>query len=408
MSIAAAATSILTVNSGSSSLKFALFDPAATLHTTHTGRIERIGTPDAVFSVQSDEPGQSFTRPVVAGDHAAAVTALMAWIAAHEQDIGLAAIGHRVVHGGPRHHAPQRIDAALLADLRALVPLDPAHLPDAISTMAAFGERFAHLPQFACFDTAFHHDLPRVARLLPIPRRYETQGLRRYGFHGLSYTFLMEELRRQEGAESAHGRVILAHLGNGASLAAVHQGRPVDTSMGLTPASGVPMATRAGDLDPGLAWYLARTEGLDAQQFNDLVNTRSGLLGMSETSGDLRELLRRETGDVRAAEAVAVFCYQVRKSIGALAAALGGVDHLVFSGGIGENLPEARTRICNGLAFLGITLDDVPNAAGAGRISTRTSRVKVHVIRTNEELVIARAVCRLLGLDATPPSPAPP
>jgi acetate kinase len=222
----------------------------------------------------------------------------------------------------------------------------------------AFLRRFPNLSQVACFDTAFHHHLPRVARLLPIPRRFEAQGVRRYGFHGLSYAFLMEELARLAGAEAAQGRVILAHLGNGASLAAVRSGKSIDTSMSFTPTAGVPMSTRSGDLDPGLVWYMARTERTSAQQFNEMVNSHSGLLGMSETSSDMRDLLECETRDVRAAEAVALFCYQIKKWIGAFAAALGGLDTLVFAGGIGENAPVVRARICDGLGFLGIQLEE--------------------------------------------------
>jgi acetate kinase len=271
-------------------------------------------------------------------------------------------------------------------------------LPEEIQLTEAFHRRFPDLPQVACFDTAFHHDLPRVARLLPIPRRYEAQGVRRYGFHGLSYEFLMGELSRLAGSEAAQGRVILAHLGNGASLAAVHHGKSVDTSMSFTPTAGVPMSTRSGDLDPGLVWYLARTEGLDAKRFNEMVNFQSGLLGVSETSSDMRDLLEHESGDVRAAEAVALFCYQVKKWIGAFAAALGGLDTLVFAGGIGENAPPVRTRICDGLGFLGIELQEKRNVANEGVISAATSRVGVRVIRTDEEQMIARSVCRALGI----------
>jgi acetate kinase len=250
----------------------------------------------------------------------------------------------------------------------------------------------------ACFDTAFHDDLPRVARLLPIPRRYEAQGVRRYGFHGLSYAFLMGELARLAGEKAAQGRVILAHLGNGASLAAVRDGHSVDTSMSFTPTAGVPMSTRSGDLDPGLLWYLARTQKMTAKQFNEMVNFQSGLLGISETSSDMRDLLKHETQDVRAAEAVALFCYQAKKWIGAFAAALNGLDTLVFAGGIGENAPPVRARICEGLEFLGIALDEKRNAANAGVISTAAGRVAVRVIHTDEELMIARIVCRTLGL----------
>jgi acetate kinase len=288
----------------------------------------------------------------------------------------------------------------MVEELRRLSPFDPEHLPEEILLTEAFHRRFPDLPQVACFDTAFHHDLPRVARLLPIPRRYEAQGVRRYGFHGLSYAFLMGELARLAGAEAAQGRVILAHLGNGASLAAVHYGKPMDTSMSFTPTAGVPMSTRSGDLDPGLFWYLARTEGLDAKRFNEMVNFQSGLLGVSETSSDMSDLLDHETQDMRAAEAVALFCYQIKKWIGAFSAALGGLETLVFSGGIGENAPTVRARICDGLGFLGITLEEEQNMANAGVISSAASRVSVRVIRTDEEGMIANMVCRVLGLGA--------
>lgn len=324
--------------------------------------------------------------------------ALMAWMEEHEKDGGLIAAGHRVVHGGPNYHEPQRVTPELLEELRRLTPLDPQHLPEEISLMEALHRRFPQLPQVACFDTAFHHDLPRVARLLPIPRKYEAQGVRRYGFHGLSYEFLMGELIRTESEIAARGRIILAHLGNGASLAAVRDGKPVDTSMGFTPAAGVPMGTRSGDLDPGLAGHLARTEGMDAKQFDELVYFKSGLLGVSETSSDMRDLLRREAEDPRAADAIALFCYQLRKWIGAFAAALGGLDTLIFSGGIGENAAAVRARICAGLGFLGIDLDQPRNEGHAAVISVDGARVTVRVMRTNEELVIARAACRLLGL----------
>ena len=250
----------------------------------------------------------------------------------------------------------------------------------------------------ACFDTAFHHDLPRVAQLLPIPRRYEAQGVRRYGFHGLSYAFLIGELARLGDPAATTGRVIIGHLGNGASLAAVRDGKSMDTSMSFTPTAGVPMSTRSGDIDPGLVWYLARTEKMSAKQFNEMVNFQSGLFGISETSSDMRDLIDHETHDVRAAEAVALFCYQVKKWIGAFAAALGGLDTLVFAGGIGENSPAVRARICDGLGFLGIELEEERNAASEGVISTAASRVAVRVIHTDEEWMIAKTVCSVLGL----------
>ncbi len=391
-------TCILTINGGSSSIKFALFQVGDSIDRILKGRIERIGLPDTTFSAESAEKADSFSRPVTAPDHTAAVGALMDWI---DERIGcdqLAGIGHRVVHGGPKYSEPTRITREVVEDLRQLSPFDPEHLPEEIRLTEACHRRFPDLPQVACFDTAFHHDLPRVARLLPIPRRYNAQGVRRYGFHGLSYAFLMEELARVAGAEEARGRVILAHLGNGASLAAVHNGKPVDTSMGFTPAAGLPMSTRSGDLDPGLVWYLARTDGIDAKRFNEMVNSESGLAGVSETSSDMRDLLEHEADDVRAAEAVALFCYQVKKWIGAFAAALGGLETLVFAGGIGENAHVVRARICEGLGFLGIELEPSRNETRAAVISTETSRVTVRVMATDEEWVIAKTVCRVLGL----------
>jgi acetate kinase len=389
---------VLTINGGSSSIKFALFDADPMLRRILAGRIERIGLPEATFVVKGLNEADNFTRPVTAANHTAAVGALMDWIEERIRRGELTAVGHRVVHGGPKYSEPQRITTQMVEELHQLQPFDPEHLPEEILLTEAFHRRFPDLVQVACFDTAFHHDLPRVAQLLPIPRGYEAQGVRRYGFHGLSYAFLMEELARVAEPQAARGRVILAHLGNGASLAAVNEGKSVDTSMGLTPTGGVPMSTRSGDLDPGLVWYLARTEKMSAKQFNEMVNFQSGLLGVSETSSDMRDLLDRETQDVRAAEAVALFCYQAKKWIGAFAAALGGLDTLVFAGGIGENAPRVRARICDGLGFLGIELEEKRNAANEGVISAAASRVTVRVIRTDEELMIAKTVCGVLGL----------
>jgi len=389
---------VLTINGGSSSIKFALFEAEESLQRKLEGSVERIGLPGSSFSVKSIGGGESSSRQINAPDHAAAVEALMNWIEDRIQRGELSAVGHRVVHGGPNYSEPQRITPAMIEELHRLTPFDPQHLPGEILLTEAFHRRFPRLPQVACFDTAFHHDLPRVARLLPIPRRYEAKGVRRYGFHGLSYAYLMEELVGLGDPAATQGRVILAHLGNGASLAAVRDGRSVDTSMGFTPTAGVPMSTRSGDLDPGLIWFLAQTEGMNAIQFNEMVNFQSGLLGVSETSSDMRDLLATEAEDVRAAEAVALFCYQAKKWIGAYAAALGGLDTLVFAGGIGENAPAVRDRICEGLGFLGIELNESHNAKAAEVISTDGSRVTVRVIRTDEELMIARSVCRVLEL----------
>lgn len=395
--------SILILNGGSSSIKFALFSIQPSLALKFKGQIERIGTPEAVLSMQDGEHQTHVTPLVLATDYASAVKLLIDWIDEKEIDGVLIAVGHRIVHGGPHFHEPQLLTSTLMADLRQLTPLDRQHMPGEISLARAFQQRFPQVPQIACFDTAFHHDLPRVAQMLPIPRRYEAQGVRRYGFHGLSYEFLMSELIRTDGADAARGRIILAHLGNGASLAAVTDGKPIDTSMGFTPTAGVPMGTRSGDLDPGLVEYLARTEIMDAKAFNELVNFKSGLLGVSETSADMRDLLAMEAEDPRAAEAVALFCYQVKKCIGSYAAALGGLDTLVFAGGIGELAPVVRARICAGLGFLGIELDASTNERSADLISADGGRVIVRVIRTNEELVIARSVCNVLRFNDTTP-----
>jgi acetate kinase len=381
---------ILTINGGSSSIKFAVFEAGKQILK---GAIERIGLPASTLRVDGSE------LVVKIPDYAAAVSVLIQWIEKHAH--ALSAIGHRVVHGGPKYCKPERITAKMVEELKRLQSFDPEHMPEEILLIEALRQRFPDCPQVACFDTAFHHDLPRVAKMLPIPRRFEALGVRRYGFHGLSYEFLMEELARLAKPTAAEGRIILAHLGNGASLAAVHRGKPMDTSMGFTPAAGVPMSTRSGDLDPGLVGYLARSEGFDAKRFNKMVNFESGLLGISETSSDMRDLLERETKDVRAAEAVALFCYQVKKWIGAFAAALGGLDTLVFSGGIGENAPTVRARICAGLQFLGLELDEKQNGSNQGVISSSGSSVAVRVIHTDEEHTIAKTVSRVLNLENT-------
>lgn len=391
-------TRVLTVNGGSSSIKFALFEADGAMQRILDGKIERIGTPAAHMSAKGPQPSDSLSQPISAPNHQAAVDALMDWLEARIGRGELAAVGHRVVHGGPRYTEPQRITPDMIETLHQLEPFDPEHLPEEIQLTEAFFRRFPDLPQVACFDTTFHRDLPQVARLLPIPRRYEARGVHRYGFHGLSYAYLMEQLGRVAGIEAAKGRVILAHLGNGASLAAVRGGRPIDTSMAFTPTAGIPMSTRSGDLDPGLVWYLNRVENIDSRQFNHMVNFESGLLGISETSGDMSELLEQEASDRRAAEAVAIFCYQVKKWIGAFAAALGGLDTLIFSGGIGENAPVVRLRACNGLGFLGIEIDGQQNNANAAVISTDASRVAVRVMHTDEEWMIATTICRVLGI----------
>jgi acetate kinase len=393
---------ILTMNGGSSSIKFALFEAGLSVRRILDGGIERIGLPGCSLQVRGETAAERFSRPVDAPDHTAAVGALMDWVEHREGQAALTAVGHRVVHGGPKFTEPQPITASMLDELRRLSPLDPRHLPEEILLIEALSKRYPALPQVACFDTAFHRDLPRVARLLPIPRRYEAMGVRRYGFHGISYAFLLKELARLAGADAAQGRLIFAHLGNGASLAAVRAGKSVDTSMGFTPSAGIPMSTRSGDLDPGLVGYLARTEGMTPERFDEMVTAQSGLLGVSETSSDMRDLLACEARDVRAAEAVALFCYEVKKWIGAFAAVLGGLDTLVFAGGVGENAPSVRARICEGLEFLGIELEGKCNRANEQLVSAASSRVPIRVIHTDEERMIAESVCSVLDLGTRP------
>jgi acetate kinase len=392
---------ILTVNGGSSSLKFAVFDHgqahAGSPQREMAGKIERIGLPDARLTVSGPDGKAMETTTVDVSDLGASAEVLVALLDKHIGCEALAGVGHRVVHGGPRYHRTEPITAEVIAELRRLSPLDIDHLPGEIALIERFQRLRPGLLQVACFDTSFHHDMPRVAQIVPIPRRYEAAGVRRYGFHGLSYAYLIEELTRVAGPKAAAGRIILAHLGSGASLAAVRHGKSVDTTMGLTPASGIVMATRTGDLDPGLPFFLAESSGTTTEQFHYLVNHESGLLGVSETSPDLRDLLAREQHDVRAADAVSLFFYQARKAIGSLAAALAGLDILVFSGGIGENSPEARARICEGLEFLGITLDQAHNQANEPVISAGDSLTDVRVIRTDEESMIARGVASLLA-----------
>ncbi len=385
----------LTLNAGSSSLKFALFGGGPTPERVLSGAFGRIGMPGVTFKLEQLASPDTEQAEICSPNHASCLDYLLKRLAEIPGAEGFCAVGHRVVHGGARYGDPQVITPTMMDELRRLCPFAPEHLPAEIALIDAMAERFPNLPQVACFDTAFHRELPRVARLLPIPRRYEAAGIRRYGFHGLSYKFLMEELARIAGQETANGRIILAHLGNGASLAAVRDGKGIDTSMGFTPAAGLVMGTRSGDLDPGLAAYLASTERMTTQQFHELVNHKSGLLGLSETSSDMRELLALEDKDPRAAEAVELFCYQAKKWIGSFAAALDGVDTLVFSGGIGENNPSIRTRICAGLTFLGIELNESANAQNSPLISLGS--VAVRVIRTDEEMMIARLASRVLG-----------
>lgn len=380
---------MLVINAGSSSIKFALFNGGKSLKKTQYGQISRIGLPGTSLTLS----GKQESTNLPSDDYASAIESLINWLQSHSDLYDGITIGHRVVHG-MEHTEPALITTELLQQLKQIIPYDPDHLPNEIKLIEALRKHYPRSKQYACFDTAFHQTMPRVAKMLPIPRRFEKMGLRRYGFHGLSYNYLMQALKNMEGKKASNGKVVLAHLGNGASLAAVYGGKSMDTSMGFTPGSGVVMSSRSGDLDPGAAWFMMKAEKLSPNQFNQLVNHKSGLLGVSETSGDMSDLLEKESSDVRAAEAIELFCYEAKKWIGAFATVLGGIDTLIFTGGIGENSSVIRARICNGLQFLGIELNKNLNLKNQGLISK--GKVTVRVMRTDEEAMIAKIVNGLI------------
>jgi acetate kinase len=388
---------ILTINGGSSSIKFALFRVGKIPARLFYGKIDRIGLENSTFTFNNKKGVYQTIPEAGISDYHSSVIFLMDWLEKQIDFSYLRGVGHRVVFG-MKHTEPELITKKLLDELHSIATFDPDHLPSEIELIEVFSQRYPKLMQVACFDTAFHHTMPKVAKLLPIPRRFHKIGIQRYGFHGLSYAYLIEELKRLAGKRVANGRVILAHLGNGASLAAVHKGKSIDTSMGFTPSGGIIMGTRPGDLDPGVAWFMMKSENLTPKQFNNLINHESGLLGISETSSDMRDLLSRETNDIRAAEAVELFCYQTKKWIGSFAATLGGLDTLVFAGGIGENCPVIRSRICEGLGFLGIGLNEKKNRKNAPIISKEKKSVAVRVIHTDEEWMIAKTVGQILNI----------
>ncbi|MCI0459920.1 MAG: acetate kinase [Gemmataceae bacterium] len=384
------ASLVLTLNAGSSSLKFALYRLGAAEDLLARGNLERIGLDGGTFRAQGGNGEQLAARETSLPDHAAALAVLLDWLSGSLQGQGLTAVGHRVVQGGPHFTQPHAITPEVLATLRQLVPLAPNHLPGELLAIEASARAFPGVPQVACFDTAFHTTLPPHARRFALPRELYDEGVRRYGFHGLSYQYVVEELRRVAGPADAEGRVVIAHLGNGASMAAVRGGRSVDTTMGLTPLGGLVMGTRCGDLDPGVILYLLREKALGVTEADELLHARSGLLGVSGTSPNMHDLIERQASDPRAAEAIDLFCYQARKFIAALAAGLEGLDTLVFTAGIGEHAPYIRARICQGLEFLGVVLDPARNDANSAIISRDRQPVTVRVVKTNEELMIAR------------------
>lgn len=387
---------ILTINSGSSSLKLAIFQGGADVRQVWSGSVESIGASRSDMRA-FDADGTLITsqQPQVATQREA-LELLLASLGERASDSAIDAIGHRLVHGGRTFSQPQVLDDEALAALRQLIPLAPNHLPAELDAIGLLGQRYPQTPHVACFDTAFHRTLPIEAQIFGLPRHYYDEGVLRYGFHGLSYEYVLQELARLAGAAAAHGRLILAHLGNGASMAAVRDGRSIDTTMGLTPLGGLVMGTRAGDLDPGVMLYLLQERGVSPEQLGTSVAKQGGLLGVSARSSDMRELLAAEAADERAAQAIALFCHSARKSIGALAATLGGLDTLVFTGGIGENAADIRLCICVGLGFIGVTVDEERNTAHAPIISPDGGKVAVRVIKTNEDAMIARHTNDLL------------
>jgi acetate kinase len=362
---------ILTINAGSSSLKAAVYRIGHTETRLRTASVESLP------------------------DYLTTLVAVLPTMKSEDSADKIDAVGHRVVIGDSRCIEHRRIDEDLLRTFRELSDLAPDHMPQVLEGIAAIDSVYPDVPQVACFDSAFHRRIPSVARMMALPRRFFEKGIMRYGFHGLSCEYIMEELAVLD-PKAAKGRILIAHLGNGSSITAVHQGTSVDTSMGFTPLSGLVMGTRCGDLDPGALLYLL-TQGLTTPALNELLNKESGLLGVSGYSSDMRNLLERESSDPRSAEAIAMFCYQARKYIGAYAAILGGLDTLVFTGGIGENSAIIRERICEQLDFIGIALEPRENASSAEVISRNGESVTVRVIKTNEDLMIARQTWRVVA-----------
>jgi len=379
---------VLCVNSGSSSLKMALYEDEIRIAW---GAVEGIGLGEGRLTVRDTAARVLRDEPGAFRDARTAMHGMLTGTGFPAPD----AVGHRIVHGGPDHAAPEHVTPQLLAAIRAMVPLAPLHLPAALHGIDAVGAHFPEVPQIACFDTAFHRRMPAVAQRLPLPHALRAKGIQRYGFHGLSFEYVVATL----GAATL-GRAVIAHLGNGASLAAVRDGLPVDTTMGFTPTGGLMMGTRSGDLDPGVLVHLLAHERYDAAAIERLVDHESGLLGVSGMTSDMKVLLETRATHPHAAEAVELFCYAIRKHIGAFAAVLGGIDTLVFTGGIGERAAPVREETCQGLEHLGIRIDPERNARHDAVISPPGSTCTVRIVRTDEDLMIARHTRALLARSA--------
>lgn len=390
--------SIVTVNTGSSSVKLAVFAVRhGTLDKTPflTISISNIGQQAALLQI-TQPPAPAQNQEVSAPNHIEASRLIIEQLAHIVAADSIMAIGHRLVHGGAKYTAPTVVEAIPEKEWALLSQLDPQHTPAAQQLISQFKKHFPDVPQIACFDTAFFRDMPQVAKVVPIPQKYYAEGVRRYGFHGLSYVSLLSTFREQAGDTAVNGRVVLAHLGSGASVTAVRGSSPIDTTMGFTPTSGIVMSTRSGDLDPNIFGFLHRQNGMSLDEFDHMVSSESGLLGVSTLTSDMYALLEAEENDSNAALAVELFVRDVKKSIGALAATLGGIDSLIFSGGIGEQSAILRARICHGLEYMGIELDDDVNMKHSFLISSRHSRTGVHVIPANEACVIATETHKLL------------
>jgi acetate kinase len=391
---------ILTMNRGSATLKSTFYEVSARNEAVLSISVAYSDASSARLKIADATGATLLDSPVKGEDSNAALETMFAWLDKHEYLSGLKAAGHRLVHGGARYTQPQRITPKFLSALKKLVPLDPDHLPAAIKGIQFIAKKFPKLAQVACFDTAFHSTLPNVAKMYALPRRLYDENIRRYGFHGLSFEYIVGELRKLD-PKLAAGRVIIAHLGSGASMVALQDGHSMDTSMGFTPLEGLVMSARSGDVDPGLLLYLLSQKKMSAKAAAALLNKQSGLLGVSATTGDMRALLEKAKQDPHAAGAIDLFCYRAKKYIGAYAAALQGLDAIVFTGGIGERAPAIRANICSGLEFLGIHLDATRNEQSAPVISTSESRVNVRVIQTNEDLMIVQHVKTVLGSRAS-------
>ncbi|MFZ1023008.1 MAG: acetate/propionate family kinase [Thermoplasmata archaeon] len=394
----AAAPIIAAINIGSSSIKFALFRRSANgphVEQIASAKLEQIGSSYGSITIRNEAGQATRSRRLRTNDPSSAMDELLSWIESSEYNDRISAIGHRIVHGGRRFSAPQPVTPALVRAMRRLVAFDPDHLPAELEGIHAVHQRIPHAFQVACFDTAFHRTMPRVAQLYALPRRWAVEGVIRYGFHGISCEYIVGALAALDARGRLPPRLIVAHLGNGCSMTAIRIGRSVETTMGFTPTGGLVMSTRPGDLDPEVVVYLAQHFRQPLAQLTRFLNRDAGLLGISGTSGDLRALHRRAPRDRRAREAVDLFCYQAGKALGSLTAALGGLDALVFTGGIGENDPEVRERICAFGHHLGVRIDPRRNATNRPIISSGASTVTVRVIPTDEERVIAAHTLRL-------------